>query len=444
MPFTQPTLTQAVADLSARLSDPANVTWVADELTLYLQEAISFWQSATSLWRDRGTIAVAPPNTFYDIPTELPALRGQTVTNWDLVTQLEYMLLEPAAPGGTWMGSQQFTLAQINGALERRRDMFLRETGAVVTRSTLAVAAPAASGRIAFSEDLLVLRRLAWTPDAIPVTTPLIRDDAWSAQHYAPRWTTDVLTEPYTYGTSDTPPLVVQLVPAPTLPGTLDICAIQRGPTLAPLAETALGVPNDWAWVVLYGALMDLLQADGLALDPGRAAYCQSRWDQGVAAAQAAPCVLSAFADGVPISIDALTDADRYSPLWQSDGGAIGSILTSGQTLLACWPPPPGAGAVLTLDVVCNAPQPTVGTDVLQVTADVYDAILDYAQHLAVFKLGPAQLEASVALLDRAARAAGTEVRIQQASQPSRRPLLAQTAQEEGANARVLPAMPVA
>jgi hypothetical protein len=73
---------------------------------------------------------------------------------------------------------------------------------------------------------------------------------------------------------------------------------------------------------------------------------------------------------------------------------------------------------------------PTVGGDILQISQDVYDSILDIAQHSALFKEGDGQTELAMALLDRAARAAHVDLRLQQASQPARAPLVGQQQQD--------------
>jgi hypothetical protein len=79
----------------------------------------------------------------------------------------------------------------------------------------------------------------------------------------------------------------------------------------------------------------------------------------------------------------------------------------------------------------------------LQVGQDFYDSILDYAQHLALFKEGPGQVETATGLIQRAAQSAGVALKIQQAAQPSRRPLLRQDQQDAQAVARELPPVPV-
>jgi hypothetical protein len=226
----------------------------------------------------------------------------------------------------------------------------------------------------------------------------------------------------------------------------LDLVAVQRGVTLNPAVEVSLGIPDDWAWVVKWGALADLLHGDGLALDPSRAAYCEARWQQGIESAKVAPVVLAGQIGGVSCRIGSLADADAYSPVWQLVPGTPQRLLLAGQNLVATWPPPGAVGGpwTITLDVVRNAPIPAVDGDILQIGADMYDSILDYAQHLAVWKDGPGALELSTSLLERAASAAGVTVKIQQASQPARGPILTQQQQDVHAEARELDTVVVA
>ena len=438
MPYTAPTLSQAQTALAARLYDPGLVHWSADELTVYIREALRVWNAWTATWRDRASFVTTLAEPFYDLPTEIPTLRASTVTNWELMTQLEYMLLEPPTPS-VWTGSDQFTLQQLSDAIQRRRDQFMRDTGTVVQRTVVAYASPPADGRITLDESVLIIRRAAWTVDATAVIRPLTRTDEWAGTHYQPGWPTSTQS-PSAYAISATPPLTMQLIPPATTDGTLDLVAVTKGDPLDPLVETSLGVPDDWAHVILFGALADLLGGDALALDPERAKYCAERYAQGVELANEANVVLAARINDVTCLVGSLSDADSYSPLWQLVPGTPRRVLLSGQNLLAVWPPPGVTGGqwTITLDVVQNAPVPTLVTDILQVSADVYDSILDYAQHLAIFKEGPQQLQTATALLERAARATGVTMRIQQASQPDRGPLLGQTHQDERSLAREL------
>src|SRR5262245_26301966 len=188
MPYTQPTLAQAQADLASRLNDSGFVHWTAAELARYLREALRTWNAFTSHFRAQNSFVTILNQPFYDLPTVLPAERAQTVTNWDLVLDIQYTLME-APSASVWAGTDQFTLAQVSSAIQRRRDQFLRETGAVVTRSETAYTTPT-GGRIALDEAVLQVRRAAWRPDATMLLLPLLRTDEFAANHYQRAWVT--------------------------------------------------------------------------------------------------------------------------------------------------------------------------------------------------------------------------------------------------------------
>lgn len=294
MPYTAPTFAEAKAALASRLNDPQKVHWTDEELGVYLVEAERTWNAWTAHWRDRVAFTTTQNEAFYDLPTVLPTLRAQTVTNWDLIRSMQYKLIEPVSPT-TWAGSAQFTLEQLINAIQRRRDLFLQETGAVLTRTQTAYAFTPQTGRIDLDESVLTVRRAAWRPTATQFLRPLMRSDDWAAVHYTPAWPSST-RPPNSYAVSTTPPLKMQLIPpGGQAAGTLDLLSVSRGTSIQdPFTEVSLGVPDDFAWVVEYGALADVLNGDGLALDPQRAAYCETRWEQGIAMAKKAPVVLNA------------------------------------------------------------------------------------------------------------------------------------------------------
>lgn len=436
MPYTAPTLLQARAALSERLNDQAAVRWVTVELDDYIREAIRTWNAWTLHWRDQDTFTTIVGNAFYDLPTVISTLRGQTLTSENLVTDIQHALTE--APnglnGGVWAGTDQFNLDQITTAIQRRRDQFLRETGAVLTRTETVVGAPAASGRLDLDEAVLNVRRAAWTNTANATLYPLLRTDEWAANNYNPPWPQS--TQPPTaYSVSVTPPITIQLIPPPSGAGTLDVVSIDSGVAIPTTPSAVLGIPNDFVWVLKYGVLADLLSGDGLALDPSRQQYCESRWAQGIAAASEASVVLAAritddVAAEVPVRVTSLSDADRYDPTWQRVNGTPKRVLLAGQTLVALLPPPDATARTITLDVVRNAPVPSAPGDIIQISQDVYDTILDLAQHTALFKEGPGQVELAMSLLNRVTKAANVDLHLQQASTPDRAPLLGQSHQD--------------
>lgn len=442
MPFTDTTLATAQGLLAERLSDPLMVRWPAVELTRLLQDALRTWNAYTNGYRRPVTFSTIANQAFYDLPTVATAVRGYTLRVQDLITRLQDHLLEPPTPT-VWTGTVQYVLDDLTAALNHRRDQFLLETGAVLTATTLTVGAPPPQGRIALPESFSTIRRVAWQGSAGTIT-PLYRGDEWGAQAYEPTWVQNPTRPPRAYSVTTVPPLQLQLLPPPLDVGTVHVLAVEKGAELVVADNTLIGIPDDWTWVIQFGALVDLLSQDGTALDAARAVYCEARWRQGIEAAAAAPVVLTGRVTDRTVRIGSVVDADTYRPLWQSVAGTPDTLLTAGQNLVAVVPPPdtpagPPPSYSLTLDVVANMDVPVNAGDFLQILPDQLDPLLDYTQHLALFKEGPGVLEASMALFERFIRAAGVDLVIQQASQPARRPLIDQTQQGEHAVARTLP-----
>jgi hypothetical protein len=165
---------------------------------------------------------------------------------------------------------------------------------------------------------------------------------------------------------------------------------------------TSLSVPDDWTHVIKWGALADLLSRESNAKDDLRAAYCEQRYRMGLALLSAAPALLAMRIGNVPMQIDAVRGADLYQTTWQAaPTGTPETALQAGLNKVALSPAANAGPYSLTATVVRNAPVPSVDGDSLQVSRDDIDVILDYAQHLAAFKMGGQEFLATVPLLQR-------------------------------------------
>src|SRR5580700_2284999 len=156
-------LADAYDALGARLYDPTNQFWPQPELLLYIQEAMRTWNALTAYWRGDFTFSPVANSTWYDItnPAVAPnTLRPLTLTTTDLYTIMEYHLLEPPVGAGPWTGSAQFTIAQLQYAVERRLNELLGASGCSITRSLV----EALPGRTALPPATLDLRRVAFFP----------------------------------------------------------------------------------------------------------------------------------------------------------------------------------------------------------------------------------------------------------------------------------------
>lgn len=399
MPYTTLTLTQALTELGRRLNDPDSVFWTDAEKTQYIYEALRAFNAHANFHRATFSFDTVVDQTWYDISdsSAIPStLRGQSVTDQDIYTLIEYHFLEPPT-AAVWTGTNQFTIDDLIGAVQRRRDQLLYETGHQITRTIV----NAVGYETTLADTFIDVRRIAWLPNPDETdysNSPLWRDDQWSINSYK-RNQVPTFAVPTTYRLSTQPPLTFSTDYKPPVTGNYEVLSIESGVVLSAGAATVLAVPDDFAWVIKYGAMADLLGRESVARDPMRAQYCELRYRQGLALLRASAAVLNAEIDYTTLDVDAVQNGDNYRVGWQGEpSGVPTNVYTAGLNLLALANTPDDTYEV-DLTVVRNAPLPATGSDYLQVGREDYDAILDLAQHLAAFKHGGWEFAQTLPLL---------------------------------------------
>lgn len=402
------TFLQARQALAIRLDDPNNVHWADAELGLYIVEALIEWQALTGYWRDKGTIsALTAAQSFYDLTTTLKDATGalmlaMNITDAYTIREMEYHLLEP--PTIPWTGTTQFTLNELTLALERKRNNFLVETGTVISHSVVNVP-PSPDGRFQLDDTIIDVRRVAWLP-TVPGNNlsnfPLWMSDEFAAGAAEPGWNLNPGL-PESFSVVGPPPLQVQLIPVPLDKGQCDLLTVNTGITLNPTVNqgqgTALGIPNNFYWVTKWGALADLLSQDGEPRDDFRAGYCRQRYDEGCEIARVMPVVVTAGLNEIQVFPQAVAELDAFRPDWAGTDGPPDSVGIAGQNMIAIAPPPDNVTTYsFRADVVRNAVVPVADSDYVQIGREYIDAILDEAEHLALFKSGGQEFSDSVSL----------------------------------------------
>lgn len=436
LPYSYSTLADAVNQLAGRLYlSQANVTngtgfWTAAELTLYIQESLQAWNAYAQYWRGDFTFNVAASgngwgeggygeggyggggtgsSTWYDLTQAANTLRPYTVTDVDLYTIMEYHLLEPPT-GVLWTGTEQFTITDLMSALQRRRDEILSTTGCSITLSTL----PTTPGQVRnyLNDSILDVRRIAWFPTPVSnqdtaVPNVVWPEDSWSFQAFEDGYTTFTQGTPSSYALSSQPPLSFDVDRVPQQPGVYELLTVNAGTALMTTQPTIIPIPTDFCWVLKWGALADLFSKEAEAKDEMRATYCNKRYQQGMQLLSTSPAVLQLRINNVPTWTDAVRGADEYSTDWQSFlPGVPVNTFTAGLNMIALSPPPDATGYAVTATVLQNAPIPVNQGDFVQVARGDYDAVLDYAQHLALVKNGGAEFAATKELYARFVRQA--------------------------------------
>lgn len=406
-------IAQMVPLLAARLNDPEEVFWTSagsyPELNAYLREAVRVWGAATQWYRNTQVFRASINTSFYDLQvadenTETPIL-APTITADRLVADCQMRLMEPVTPAG-WTGSEQFTLADVTQALTRRRDAFLLETGQILT--------------------VEVIENVFGRVQRVPVPCPTIQIRRASfADMYSGQWSflfRESLREAvgFNYGSQQAPgaplvwsvdvtsPYYMLLSPPPINNGQIRLVVVNTGPIIDPVTPGPTGVPDDWAWVTVYGALADLFGKAGLAQDLARAKYCESRWQQGLQWARAASRVLQVTVDGQAVEIEPLVEADGFLPGWENLVGPPQFAMVAGMNLVAIAASPDDYHGVA-VECIMPAPLPANDADCFWFPDECVDMVLDYAQHLAAIKQGAGPIAEAQGLLDRAFRGFGVK-----------------------------------
>jgi hypothetical protein len=360
---------------------------------------------------------------------------------------LQYFLLEPPTAAGTWTGTTQFALSDLQNALQIRRDEVLQitacndfllqnipltpntrrtylpdtvldctrvrylaletsptATGLIGANSITVSSAPnIAAGLLVYGTGIAPWATVSSIngntvnlslPNTGAVTgvvqfyqpTTLYRDDTVALEWYeSPLYQLPSGT-PQTFQLSSEPPLAFDVDITPNQAGVYEAIVSQSGPVFNPPAATLLGVPNDFAGVLEFGALADLFNRESEAKDEQRASYFAQRYLDYLKVIQNTPWIMLANINGVACSVDSLEATDRYDCDWSNNPSSFGpSVITAGIDFIAS---PVGQSCGVT--VLGSAPILDPSGVYLQVSRDTWQQILDEAQYLACVKMGGA------------------------------------------------------
>lgn len=394
---------QLQAALLQRLQDVSGVFTSSAEAQIYITEALQVLNAQTSAgtsgqWSVDYVFDFNPGDTWKSLDVA-GSPRQRTITDAQIQTQIEYMLLEPPT-GLSWTGTNQFNITNLEQALQFRRDELLQMTGANVINQL--VNSPVNSQKTILADSTLDVRRVRWIPDSsVSSESPyaLGRSDvvAGDAYGYSSAIT---LGSPDSWRITANAPLEFDVSCPPNSPGQWDMLLLYSETPFTPPTPSVLGLPNDWCWVAMYGALADALGNEPEAADPLRAKYCRMRYERGMKAMMTLPWLLNASVAKLPADTPSYKEMDAYAQNWENTWPSDDpQIVVGGMDFVALAPFVPSDGSTVSsvLTVVGNAPVDPAQP--VQLSRDAVDAVLDYAQHLASFKMGGADFMATMPLL---------------------------------------------
>lgn len=394
MTYTWLTLAQGRAELAARLADENTVFWEMGELDLYLIEALRTWNALTFGQKETFTYTLVNQRypEWFSLDTMAGSPRVRTVTDTEIYTLMEYHLLEPPT-GGTWTGTPQFSMHDLAYALQRCRDETIQ---AAFCNQFNPLPLPTTPGtrQTILDDSWLEATRAQWVPvNGKPIT--LVRTDDTALNYYQSDYRQTPAGDPSQYNVASLPPLVLEVDVPPGIPGAYDLLVLSSGGALIPPTASLLHVPDDNTWTLKWGALADLLDRESEATDRLRAAWCRQRYTDGLKLLQKTPWVMQVAINNVSADLVSVVEMDRYRPDWDWIENNQGVIVTAGTDCWTVIPDPDQPILSVDLTVLANMPLPTSDEDHLQVSRDAWQAVLDYAQFLACFKMGGAEFTAA-------------------------------------------------
>jgi len=378
-------LSTAIGALQTRLG--SSVFWPSAEAQGYLYQSLREWNGLTEQWKLPFTFPATSATPWYNTGTLAGSPRLRTLTDATLYSMMQGMLLEPQTGAGTWTGTNQFTLAQMQFALQRRRDEVIQATGCNIAQLSPLASIPN-TVRTVLADTVLEPRRIRFVPATgfgSPIT--LTREDTQAFQFFKPGYlgSQPTTTGPQSWSVASEPPLAFDVDGAPNVPGTYDVLALNSGPAFAPPASTLLGLPDDWAYLPMWGALADLLGGESEQTDRERSAYCLNRYNQGIQIMRQSNWLVQANINGVPCDTPSLAEQDLYSVEWQDNANVWPAVVQVGMDFVGVCP---GVSQNVGLTLVGNAPILDATGTYVQVSRDDWAVVLNYAQRLATFKMG--------------------------------------------------------
>lgn len=196
-----------------------------------------------------------------------------------MLTEIQSALVEPRDGGADWP-SGLWNRDEVVDALNTRQISLLKDSLCIakVTNPNLTVVI--SQHRVDLPSDWVRTLCVVWRGTDGTVRE-LLRSDSFEADHLIPTWEATNATYPLAYSEYDPLQLQIEIMPAPTVAGVLEVLYIPTGTELTGNG-VSFTVPDELVHVVKYGTLADLLSKDGRGRDLGRAKYAEDRYTLGV------------------------------------------------------------------------------------------------------------------------------------------------------------------
>lgn len=200
------------------------------------------------------------------------------VTDADQIAEVAWRMLDD-----TLLTSGLWTVPEVASYFNQRQNRFNAATNLMLAHQPLAFLSGVQTGDL--PPDWIGTLRATWRAAGTAVMSPVTKSDRYAASLGIQGWNAPVV--PTLFDDNSGGPLKIELFPPPSTDGDLEIlysCVLEVL-HFDPNAPDIFDVPDDFVPYVTYGVMADMLTKDGRGRNLEKAAYCEERYQEGIALA---------------------------------------------------------------------------------------------------------------------------------------------------------------
>jgi len=368
------------------LGDSNMVFWESVEIDKLIEQALLTFGGFSAFWKKELFITTVADKYLYDIFIDANDLTDikPSITFGKLISWLNIDLIENLSTENPT--SDYLTLEELLNLIVSKYNLFQLQTQLVLTK-TEDINVPPQQNEINLGNNITDLVRVTFVDDlAVPPKEYILKKVDEAELSYIE---TDSLSEegiPAYYSTVFGSPNDIKLYPIPQVHGILKIISV-NGFVGEINEEAIINLPNNLVPYLKYGVLSEIYSKDGIWNDPGKKAYCESRWQEGIMVGKNYNSFNLARVDGLSILMDSLHSLDLFCDYIKSKLPptliGVAGFNIFGLDLITDVDEH-SIGLVTNL----NAPIPINDLDNIDIAEEYIDCLKAYVVHLAQTKCG--------------------------------------------------------
>lgn len=389
--------------IAFRLGDLQFIHWSQDEINYFINDALYTFGALGNYFKELVVFPSVAGQVYYDLSTVITnpvnKLNFNLTANY-IIQGINYHLIENISDIN--QSSAFISRDEILKILRNKIVEMQLAAGLILTKTEYPVASPPVQ-EVALSDDVIdiirvVFKQVSLDSEGEPVNAfYILKEDTEQAVSTAdinynsltryPKWYTNTLTD-------SNQQLVI--FPPASQEGVLEVVSV-NAPTALVDSTSLISFCDNLVPYLRWGVMAEILNKDGELNDPNRAAYCATRWQEGIFIAKQYTSILKATANSRPSTLDSIDNIDSNDGKWPNRIGTNRAVSfgLAGYNMLIPSRIPSGVEG-WAFNTVVNAPVPTADEgdgSSIQIKQEYLEPLIEYVVHILEFKDGLAELK---------------------------------------------------